>query len=252
MRRISLVVVGILVLLAAGSARAADAPCPITEPRMLKLPVAQKRLAEGKPITIVAFGSSSTEGVGASAPDRTYPARLEAMLREALPGTHFTVLNRGVGGQTIESMSDRIDTDVLAVRPALVVWQAGANDAMGKVDHARFTTLLDAGVRRIVSFGIDVVLMDNQMAPRIMRADPNERYDLPMIRVAHAPHVSLFSRMGLMQEWHEIDPTAHDMIGPDGLHHTDRGYACVAEALSRAIVRAVEPPRVLTAFTGRK
>ena len=31
------------------------------------------------------------------------------------------------------------------------------------------------------------------------------------------------------------------MISPDGLHHNDRGYACVAEALARTIVAAAGP-----------
>ena len=31
------------------------------------------------------------------------------------------------------------------------------------------------------------------------------------------------------------------MIGPDGLHHSDRGYACLAAALDSAIVAAAAP-----------
>ena len=252
MPRVNRGMIAVLGLLLAGPAFAGDAPCPSTAPRALKLPVASKLLAEGKPVVIVAFGSSSTAGAGATTPDRAYPMQLERMLRISLPKATVTVVNRGIGGQTIDEMMGRIEHDVLSVRPALVVWQAGANDAMGKTDPARFAAQLESGVRRIVSSGSDVVLMDNQMAPRIVRADPDSRYERPMMRVAHAPHVSLFSRMGLMREWLAIDPTAHDMIGPDELHHTDRGYACLAEALNRAIVRAIEPPLVLRAFNDRK
>ena len=43
-------------------------------------------VAHGAPLTIVAFGSSSTEGAASSGPDATYPAQLEARLRAALPG----------------------------------------------------------------------------------------------------------------------------------------------------------------------
>ena len=63
------------------------------------------------------MGSSSTEGIGASAPDRTYPARLEALLRARWPGMPaVTVLNQGIGGQTVDAMLARLDTDVLAAR----------------------------------------------------------------------------------------------------------------------------------------
>src|SRR3954471_18519349 len=37
-----------------------------------------RRLASGEPITIVAFGSSSTAGAGASSPAAAYPSRLES------------------------------------------------------------------------------------------------------------------------------------------------------------------------------
>jgi lysophospholipase L1-like esterase len=252
MPRVKGIAFAVMAFLLAGRAIAGDSPCPATEPRALKLPVASKLLADGKPIVIVAFGSSSTEGTGATNPDLAYPKQLERMLRIALPKSSVTVLNRGIGGQTIDAMLDRIERDILSVQPAAVVWQAGANDAMGKADPTHFSALLESGVRRIVSSGIDVVLMDNQMAPRIIRADPESHYELPMIRAARAPHVSLFSRMGLMREWHEVDPTSYDMIGPDELHHTDRGYACLAEALNRAIVRAIDPPQAMKVFTSQK
>jgi hypothetical protein len=40
------------------------------------------RLSIGRPIRIVAIGSSSTAGFGATSPAATYPSRLEAELRE--------------------------------------------------------------------------------------------------------------------------------------------------------------------------
>ena len=40
----------------------------------------RERIAQGKPLKIVAIGSSSTSGAGASSPAATYPSRLEAEL----------------------------------------------------------------------------------------------------------------------------------------------------------------------------
>ena len=61
----------------------AASPCPTAGPAE---PVVEARLDPGRPLTIVALGSSSTEGAGASGPQASYPARLEALLRAALPG----------------------------------------------------------------------------------------------------------------------------------------------------------------------
>ena len=47
---------------------------------------AATKIERGDKLTIVAVGSSSTSGTGASAPNLTYPARLEAELRQRFPG----------------------------------------------------------------------------------------------------------------------------------------------------------------------
>src|SRR5437764_15333517 len=46
----------------------------------------RERIVKGLPLKIVTIGSSSTFGTGASAPDKTYPSRLEAELKAKLPG----------------------------------------------------------------------------------------------------------------------------------------------------------------------
>src|ERR1043166_8738396 len=52
------------------------------------------RIAEGRSLKIVALGSSSTAGVGASSPANSYPSRLEAALREQYPDMRIEVINR--------------------------------------------------------------------------------------------------------------------------------------------------------------
>jgi lysophospholipase L1-like esterase len=207
----------------------------------LDLPATRAALAAGQPITIVAFGSSSTEGSGATTPAHAYPARLQALLRAAWPNVPVTVLNRGKGGQTTDAMLGRLDTDVLAAHPTLVIWQDGANAALRGMEPERFGALLSEGVRRIVASGADLVLMDNQVAPRLEQTAHHATFIAMVAQEAAARRLPFFSRSALMREWHAADPTANDMIGADGLHHTDRGYECLAEALGRAILAPVSP-----------
>src|SRR5438552_18085586 len=65
------------------------------------------RLSGGLPIKIVAIGSSSTYGAGASSPTRSYPSRLEVELRRHFPGHPLSVVNRGVGGEEVSDMLAR-------------------------------------------------------------------------------------------------------------------------------------------------
>jgi hypothetical protein len=83
--------------------------------------------------------------------------------------------------------------------------------------------------------------MDYQIAPRMPPEPAREVYGAIIAKEAQAHSVPLFSRAALMRAWQAVDPTASDMIGPDGLHHSDRGYACLAESLDSAIVSAAAP-----------
>src|SRR3954447_10389163 len=94
----------LLLLLQVSSAGAgeADPACP-TPAALLSLQptltyVAAK-LAKRERLTILAMGSSSTEGVGASSPAASYPSRLEAELRKRFPDVDIRVINRGKGGE---------------------------------------------------------------------------------------------------------------------------------------------------------
>jgi lysophospholipase L1-like esterase len=211
--------------------------CPVTPPEHIALQATRVALFHDRPVTIVALGSSSTEGAGATAPDQTYPARLAAVLRAAWPDVPVAVLNKGVGGQLVDSVLGRIDADVLAEQPTLVIWQVGTNEELRGMDKGQFAAELDEGVRRILASGADLVLMDSQIAPRIGE-ERLTAYDAIIANEARGEHVPLFSRTELMREWQMADPPAEGMIGADGLHHTDRGYACVAASLGQAIIDA--------------
>ncbi|MBK1659161.1 hypothetical protein CKO45_13045 [Paracraurococcus ruber] len=219
-------------------------PCPSSSVQAIGLPATRAALEHGQPLRIVAFGSSSTEGAGASGPDRTYPAELEARLHAALPGARLTVLNRGKGGQEVPEMIARLDPDVLAERPTLVIWQAGANAVLRGMPAEEFHAILAAGIARLRASGADVLLMDSQRAPRILEAPGFERLDAAIRDLAAEARAPLFSRAALMRDWADHGTPHAEMLGPDGLHHNDRGYACVAEALARSILAAVAPPQV--------
>ncbi len=74
---------------------------------------------------IVFLGSSTTDG-------HTYPALLQQAFAEAKLPVPLCI-NAGVGGDVAEKMVKRIDRDVLAYKPTLVILQGGSNDASHKV-----------------------------------------------------------------------------------------------------------------------
>src|SRR5258705_10649607 len=93
----------------------------------------RRLIAAGRPVTIMALGSSSTAGAGASTPEATYPARLEVELRSRFPGVAITVLNRGVNGEEAADMLARFDQAAADDKPDVVLWQVGTKS--GLCDH---------------------------------------------------------------------------------------------------------------------
>jgi len=219
------------------------AQCPPMPTQALSLPRTRAALAAGTPLRILAFGSSSTEGTGATWPDATYPEQLEQRLRAALPGRNVTVLNRGRGGQEVAEMLLRLRADVLALSPTLVIWQVGVNAALRGLDAREFSAKLEQGLDELRASGIETLLMDSQVAPQILNAPERLHIQQAMYAVAADRRVPIFSRFALMRGWEAQGMPNSAVIGPDGLHHNDLGYACLASALSQSILAAIQAPR---------
>lgn len=205
----------------------------------LALPAVRAALAANTELTVVAVGSSSTQGVRASDIAHSYPAVLQAELTAALPQAHVAVLNRGIGGQDASEMLSRLERDALAVQPALVIWQVGANGAMRRTDPEVFRKLVEDGVQRLRAAGVDVVLMDNQRAPAILASPDSGRIAQVLADVAAKAGVGLFGRGRLMDQWQEGGRPYNEFINADGVHHNDLGYRCVAKALATSILQGL-------------
>ncbi|HTI85115.1 MAG TPA: SGNH/GDSL hydrolase family protein [Alphaproteobacteria bacterium] len=189
-----------------------------------------------KSLTIVAFGSSTTEGVGASRPENTYPARLAMELTQALPGVRVTVLNRGQGGEEAEDLAGRVP-DVIADRPDLVIFQTGTNDALREVPLKRFLELTRDGLDAFRAAGIDVMLMEPQYCRAMLDAPHGSEYVQAMRDLGAAYAVPVNRRHELMRGWLESGRFRYsDIVTEDDLHMADAGYAALARAVADQIL----------------
>jgi lysophospholipase L1-like esterase len=200
------------------------------------------KLVPGGTVTIVAIGSSSTYGVGASDPRMAYPSRMKKMLAADFPGTQVRVLNRGVGGEVVSDMLARWQRDVVQQAPDLVIWQVGANSALRATILGNYADLLREGIARTKAIGADIILMDPQYAPKLLEKPIVGSVLRATDQVARETGVGLFRRFDIMRHW--VDGgvlTFPVLLDPDRLHLNDRGYACLAAAVTDAIVAAVNP-----------
>jgi len=217
------------------------------------LPNAARRLAGGGPLTIVAIGSSSTAGAGASSPAASYPSRLALELKRRLPGHAITVLNRGVGGQETEQMMARFATDVIAAHPDLVLWQVGTNSVLRNFPLKPHSVMLREGIEQLKVAGADVVLIDMQYAPRVLSRPETSGMEDQIALAAKAASVDLFNRFAVMRNWYKVQHMPFDaFISSDDLHMNDWSYACVAKLLAGAITEAATRPMASAAAPLRK
>jgi acyl-CoA thioesterase I len=227
------------------SAQASDicaAPALVTAASFQQLPHTGAALSRKHDLRVVAVGSSSTEGTGASAPAKTYPAQLDAILEQRFPVAKIEVINKGIGGETAAGTLARLDRDVLSFRPDLVIWQLGTNDALRNVDPKTFGGQAVEGIRRIRESGADLLLLEPQFLPK---QEGNTTYAayVDAVRALGAAHgLPVFRRSEVMKYWLDSKQfTPATMLSADQLHMTDASYHCLAQLMADTIVPTAIP-----------
>lgn len=211
-----------------------------------------KRLAAGEALKIVAIGSSSTAGAGASSDDNTYPARLASELKAMFPRQSIVVVNRGVNGDEARGMLARFEAEVLAENPDLVLWQVGTNSVLRDDPIAPAGRLIFEGLNRLKAAGTDVILIDPQFAPKVLaKPDAATMVDL-LAHAAKSQNVDLFRRFAVMRHWRQVSRIPFEVfISEDELHMNDWSYACIAKLLAGAIAEAATRSSLTASATAR-
>jgi acyl-CoA thioesterase I len=205
------------------------------------------------PLTIIALGSSSTAGAGASNPMNSYPARLQVELSTIWPNEKIQVINAGIGGQLAGDMVARLDKDVLSKKPQLVIWQTGVNDAVRGVPVDAFKKTLAAGIDRVLKAGSDIVLIDQQYYPKYEKLKNGPLYLTAIREVAQQYRVPVVQRYRIMK--HLLDSqqfTTLTMLSPDQFHLNDTSYSCLGKLLAESLRGAATTTTVEPVLEGKR
>src|SRR5262249_8224139 len=151
-------------------------------------------------VRVLAIGSSSTAGVGASSPSATYIAKLETSLEGSLQGMDFDVVGRGLSGEAGQGAADRMTLKVEGNKAAPVVWQRGHNDAVRHISLDKFKACVKTTLTWLAENKIDVVLIDPQYGEALIRDDYYEQMVSAVAEVAREARVLLVARFEAMRE----------------------------------------------------
>jgi hypothetical protein len=189
----------------------------------------------GRPLDILVIGSRSST-IPASEPS-AYPARLQAMLKEKLPGLTVNVAVELQIKKTAEDVAAGLSKLLAGKQPVLVVWQTGTVDAMRSVDPDDFRGAVDEGVVALQNTGADVILMNPQYSPRTETMIAPEPYLDNMRVVAQQHDAPLFDRFAIMRQWN--DSGEFDLFSTvRGIDLAKRVHDCLGRALSTFVIDA--------------
>lgn len=110
---------------------------------------------------VVFFGDSITQ---AGVNEGGYIRRVDTLIAKAGMSDRYETVGRGIGGNKIYDLYLRMDADVLALKPDIVVVYVGVNDVWHKssfgtgTDYDKFGRFYEAVVGRLKSAGIRVIL----------------------------------------------------------------------------------------------
>ena len=209
---------------------------------------------------IVAIGSSSTAGHGGIQP---YPERLLSFLQAQYPNAEIAMVNRGIGGQEAPLEFQRFDTDVIAEKPDLVIWQVGTNSVWQRPDQNppsldETTSAIREGLIKLRKETLaDVILMDLQYVPAVLTPAKKEKA-IEMVKAISElarDGVNVFRRFAFMKGLSEVEQVSFDrMVDPADehrLHDSDWATHRVAWAMKLAIVGGVDKARSSAAAPSR-
>ena len=226
----------------AGATGTVAAQCA-AEPGLIQddavFPLLSQRLNKKEPVTIVVIGGSSTVGSAAGGGDAAYPHQLELVLRSRYPGVTINVLNRGAVRETAAQMEARLERDVLAAKPNLVIWEVGVTDAVRGSELDAFAAAIQSGIARLQQANIEVMLMDMQYSPDTETVTNFGPYLDAVHQAGDMAGVYVFQRYAIMKHWSDVGSFQFS-----GVQKEDRPklatkvYECLGERLADAIAYA--------------
>lgn len=232
-------------LLIGSFARAEDTPGCAVPAYLLATENALPKVAEAvktrKRLDVLVIGSGSSALTGPEGAGMSYPARLEAALRETFPGVQVNVKvdlrNKKTAAEAAANFDGMIDKLPQDQKPDLVIWQTGTVDAIKAVDPDDFRSALDGGVATLAKSGADVLLMNLQYNPRMETMLAVSPYNDTIRVVAQEHQIPMFDRFSIMRHWNDVGD--FDLFGSaHGYGMAKRVHDCIGRSLSVMIVEA--------------
>lgn len=172
-----------------------------------------------------------------------YAAMTAEFLRAQNPELGLQFTNKGVGGNRVYDLEERLETDVLALRPDFVSILIGINDVWRRYDSGvvspldEFEACYERILQRLTAAGCEVLLLE----PFVLPVPPDRqkwREDLdPKIEVIHQLADTFALQVVPLDEIFENAARQREakFWAADGVHPSEAGHALISQAWIEAV-----------------
>lgn len=163
------------------------------------------------------------------------------LVRAALQGKGVEVDAVATGGHRVPNLLQRVDNDVIAKKPSVVVIQIGVNDAGSGVTPEKFKEQLEELIGKLQAGGAKVVLCS--CTCRVEGYKPDDALDKKLDALADVARTIAKEkklplndlRKAFIEYWkmHNPENKTKGFLTYDGNHWTEAGHKYVAEQMLR-------------------
>lgn len=212
------------------------------------LSITTMSMTKQKPTRIIFFGDSITQaGVGPNG----YITKMQKMLQENGTAAQYELLGAGIGGNKVYDLYLRMDDDVLAKNPDVVVIWVGVNDVWHKAssgtgtDADKFEKFYTAIIKKLQAKNIQVALCTPSTIGEKTDYSNQQDGDLNnysniIRKLATTFNCKLIDLRTHFREYglkNNLDNKESGILTTDRVHLNEKGNTFVAEKMMEVLIK---------------
>lgn len=196
----------------------------LNEGNLTRLAAAMKKAENGEKVTVGVIGGSITQGSSATNQNNCYASLFKKWWEEKFPSAEISFVNAGIGGTNSYLGVHRVDEQLLAHNPDVVIVEFSVNDTDKTMNKYSYDSL----VRKILSYETNPAVMllfttqENGTSLQDTHKEIGMAYDLPMISYREVVYQEVAA--GTL-DWKSISP--------DNIHPNDAGHGIIGQLVDR-------------------
>lgn len=196
----------------------------LNEGNLARLAAAMKKAQNGEKVTVGVIGGSITQGSSASNQNNCYASRFNQWWTNKFPEAEIGFVNAGIGGTNSYLGVHRVDEQLLAHNPDVVIVEFSVNDTDKTMNKYSYDSL----IRKILSYETNPAVMllfttqENGTSLQDVHKEIGLAYNLPMISYREVVYPEVAA--GTL-DW--------KLISPDNIHPNDAGHDIIGQLVDR-------------------